>query len=107
MNRNIDLVRQAAHILQTKPVYSLSVQPGKGANRALRISASSKVSSRDRRRRISRVDIFVNDRPQKSLSARNGALLGKTVSLGKSRKFDWLVQAFDYDNKLVAVARHK
>ena len=108
MNRNIDLVRQAAHILQTKPVYSLRVQPAKGANRALWISASSKVRPRDNRRRISRVDVFVNGRPQKSLSARNGALLGKTVSLGKSRKFDWLVQAFDYDNKLVALARrHK
>jgi len=108
MSRNVDLVRKAAHILQTKPVYSLSVQPLKGANRALRISASSKVRPRDHRRRISRVDIFVNDRPHKSLNARNGAVLCKTVPLPKTREFDWRVQAFDYDNKLVAVARrHK
>jgi len=51
------------------------------------------------------VDIFVNGRPCKSLTARNGAVLGVTISLGKSQKFDWLVQAFDYDNNLVAVAR--
>jgi len=105
MNRNVDLIRRATRILQTKPVYSLSVQPVKGRNRALRIAASSKVPPRDNRRRIFRVDVFVNGRPHKSLNARNGALLGKTVSLGKSRKFDWLVQAFDHDNNLVAVAR--
>lgn len=106
MNRNSDLVRRAARILETKPVYSLSVQPVKGRNRTLRINASSKVQPRDHKLRISRVDIFVNGRPHKSLSARNGALLRKTVSLGKpQRSFDWLVQAFDYHNKLVAVAR--
>ena len=106
VNRNVDLIRKAARILETKPVYSLSVEPVKGGNRALRITASSKVRPRDKQR-ISRVDIFVNGRPCKSLSARNGALLRKTVSLGKSRKFDWLVQAFDHDNKLVAVARRQ
>ena len=105
MNRNVDLIRRAARILETRPVYSLSVQPVKGANRALRIAASSKVPPRDKRRRISRVDIFVNGRPCKSLTARNGAVLGVTISLGKSQKFDWLVQALDYDNNLVAVAR--
>lgn len=109
MNRNSDLVRRAARILETKPVYSLSVQPVKGGNRAIRITATSKVQPRDHKLRISRVDVFVNGRPQKSLSAHNGALLRKTVSLGKpQRSFDWLVQAFDHNNKLVAVARrHK
>ena len=105
MNRNGDLVRRAARILETKPVYSLAVQPVKGGNRALRITAASKVRPQDNRRRISRVDISVNGRPCKSLTARNGAVLGVTISLGKSQKFDWLVQAFDYDNNLVAVAR--
>jgi hypothetical protein len=106
INRNIDLVRKAARILETKPSYSLSVQPVKGGTRALRITASSKVRPQDNQQRISRVDISVNGRPCKSLSARNGVLLGKTVSLGKSqRRFDWLVQAFDYNNNLVAVAR--
>jgi Peptidase family S41 len=109
MNRNSDLVRRAARILETKPVYSLSVQPVQGGNRAIRITATSKVQPRDHKLRISRVDVFVNGRPQKSLSAHNGALLRKTVSLGKpQRSFDWLVQAFDHNNKLVAVARrHK
>jgi hypothetical protein len=109
MNRNSDLVRRAARILETKPVYSLSVQPVKSGNRAIRITATSKVQPRDHKLRISRVDVFVNGRPQKSLSAHNGALLRKTVALGKpQRSFDWLVQAFDHNNKLVAVARrHK
>jgi hypothetical protein len=106
MKQNADLVGKAARILASKPVYSLSVQPVKGRNRALRITASSKVRPQDNQLRISRVDIFVNGRPHKSLSARNGALLHKTVSLGKpQRSFDWLVQAFDYNNNLVALAR--
>src|SRR5205814_2837756 len=95
MNRNVDLIRRAARILETKPVYSLSVQPVKGGKRALRISASSKVRPQNNQQRISRVDISVNGRPCKSLTARNGAVLGETVSLDRSQKFDWLVQAFD------------
>lgn len=106
LNRNVDLIRKAARILEKEPVYSLSVEPVKGRDRALKISASSKVQPRDQKLRISRVDISVNGRPHKSLSARNGALLRKTVSLGKPPgSFDWLVQAFDHNNKLVAVSR--
>src|SRR5262249_22512268 len=67
INRNVDLVRRAARILETKPVYYLSVQSLKGVNRALRISASSKVPARAKGGRISRVDVFVNNRPHKSL----------------------------------------
>jgi hypothetical protein len=55
--------------------------------------------------RISHVDVFLNGRPHKSLNAHNGILKPTTVTLGKSRGVDWLVQAFDYDNNLVAVSR--
>ena len=105
MNRNADLVRRAARILATKPSYYLSVRPVPGQSRALRVSASSKVRPRDRRLRIDRVDVFLNGRPHKSFSARNGILEPTTVMLGKSRKVDWLVQAFDYDNRPVAISR--
>lgn len=103
MNRNSDMVRRAARILATRPLYHLSAQPGR--NRTLRISAGSKVRPRDRRRRIDRVDVFLNHRPHKSLPARNGSLPPTTVALGTSREHDWLVQAFDFDNNLVAVSR--
>jgi C-terminal processing protease CtpA/Prc len=105
MNRNADLVRRATRILETKPVYNLSVQAVPGPSRALRVSASSKVRSRDRRLRIDRVDVFLNGRPHKSLSAHDGNLEPTTVTLGKSRKLDWLVQAFDHDNRPVAISR--
>jgi hypothetical protein len=105
MNRNADLVRRAAGILATKPIYQLSVRPLTSRSRALIIAAASKVRPRDRRLRISRVDVFLNGRPHKSLNAHNGILKPTTVTLGKSRGVDWLVQAFDYDNNLVAVSR--
>src|SRR5256884_8059987 len=38
LEHNADLVRRAAQILGTKPIYSLSVQPAKGLRRALHIA---------------------------------------------------------------------
>jgi ABC-type molybdate transport system ATPase subunit len=105
MNQNADLVRRAARILATKPIYHLSALPLTGRNRMLRITASSKVRPRDRRRRIDRIDVSLSGRPHKSLKARNGILPPTTVTLGESRQVDWLVQAFDYDNNLVAASR--
>lgn len=105
ISQNVDLVRKAAGLLESKPVYSLTVKPVKG-RRALSIAASSKVRPRDNRRRISRIDVFVNERPQKSLSARGGKLNRATVSLGNVRaRAHWSVQAYDHDNNLVASAR--
>ncbi|HYT49975.1 MAG TPA: S41 family peptidase, partial [Pyrinomonadaceae bacterium] len=47
MNRNVDLVRRAARILETEPVYSLSAKPVKGQKYVLSVAASSKVQPRD------------------------------------------------------------
>jgi hypothetical protein len=105
MRQNSDLVRHAARILATQPCYGLSVQNVKGKNQTLRVSATSKVRPRDRRKRIARVDILVDGRSRKSLNARNGMLSPTNVVLGKSRKFNWLVQAFDYHDNLVAFSR--
>ena len=106
MNRNVDLVRRAARILETEPVYSLSAKPVKGQKHVLTVAAFSKVQPRDRRKKISRVDISVNGRPYKSLNARNGALQRTRVSLARAGgKIDWSVQAFDHENKLVAARR--
>src|SRR5207245_644402 len=46
LNHNLDLLRRAAQILAMKPIYSLSVQPLKVGNHALRIAAASKVRPR-------------------------------------------------------------
>ncbi len=103
LESNVDLIRQAAQILSTKPIYSLSIEPMKGG---LRIAASSKVRPRDKRKRILRVDIFVNGRPHKTLNARNGFIAPTRVSLAKVKgKLEWSVQAFDHHNNLIAAAR--
>jgi hypothetical protein len=106
MNNNLDLLTRAAHLLAPKPIYSLSVQLTKSKGQGLRIDASSKVRPHDRKRKIAHVDVFVNGRPHSTLTARNGAVRGATVLLDKSTaRVDWLVQAFDYDNRLVASSR--
>jgi hypothetical protein len=105
MNSNIDLLTRAAQLLARRPIYSLSVMPI-GKSRGLRISAASKVHARDRKKQISHVDVFVNGRPHSTLTARSGALRGATVLLPRSTaKVDWVVQAFDHDNQLVAASR--
>ena len=108
LRRNLDLLTRAAHLLSTKPIYSLSVRRVKGEERAVRIVASSKVRPRDKRKQISRIDIFVNGRPHKTLSAKNGAIARTTVSPGKSKgKLEWLVQAIDHNNNVVAACRRR
>ncbi len=106
MYRNGDMLRRAARILATKPLYHLSVHSLAGW-RALRISASSKVRPRDRRMQIAHVEVSLNGRPHKSLKANSGRLPPTTVPLGSSRKADWIVQAFDHDNQLVASSRRQ
>ncbi len=105
MERNVDLVSQAVKILEKQPIYSISVQEPDGAKRTLRIAASSEVNSREHEKLISRVDILVNGRPHKTLSAKNGAVRG-TVSFNKFKgPIQWRLQAFDYENQLIATAR--
>ncbi|PYS22706.1 MAG: peptidase S41 [Acidobacteria bacterium] len=106
MKRNADLVGRAARILSPQPVYSLSVTPVKGQTHVLSIKASSQVPPRDRQKKISRVDISVNGRPYKTVDAVNGAVPRTTVELETvSAAKNWLVQAFDHKNNLVATCR--
>ena len=106
LEQNVDLVSRAARILETKPVYSLSVTSVNGRSRFLNIAASSKVRPRDKNRRISRVDVFVNGRPHKTLNARNGVIHPTRVSLANAKgKIEWSVGAFDHHNNLIAASR--
>ena len=106
LNRNADLLSRAARILATKPIYSLSAELIKDKKYALRIAATSKVRPRDKKKRIARIDISVDGRHHKSLTAQNGAVRHATVSLDKSmRDVEWRVEAVDHNNNLVAAAR--
>jgi hypothetical protein len=74
----------------------------------LRIAAYSKVRARDKKKRISRIDVFVNGRPHKTLNARNGSIRPTRISLANVKgKLEWLVQAFDHNNNLIAALRHQ
>lgn len=103
LNRNSDLVRRAARLLETKPVYSLFVSRAKGKRTILEISAESTARPRRPRQRISRLDISIDGRPFKTLNATNGRLRKTRVTL--AGRGNWSVQAFDFDNNLVAAAR--
>jgi hypothetical protein len=71
----------------------------------LLINASSKVLPRERKKRIAHIDIFVNGRPHSTLTARNGTVRATVLFDKASPKSDWMVQAFDHDNRLVASSR--
>ena len=106
MENNLDLLTRAAQLLAQKPIYSLSVELTTGKNRGLRISASSKLPPREVKSKISHLNVFVNGRPHSTFTARNGAVRGATILIGKSTpRIDWLVQAFDQNNRLVAASR--
>ena len=106
LERNVDLVNHAARLLETKPIYSLSVEFVNRGKGVLNIAASSKVRPRDKKKRIARVDVFVNGRPHKTLNARNGVIRPKRVSVANVKgELKWSVQAFDHANNLIAVSR--
>ena len=109
LERNEDLIERAARILKKKPSYALSAKPflpNKGA-RGIFISALSKVEPPDSKKNISRVDVYVNGRPYKSLDAEDGAIRGRRIALRESgsEKTELLLEARDAANNLLAALR--
>jgi len=109
LGTNDDLIARAARILAKKPVYALSVRSftDKMGSRGIAVTASSKVEPPDARKDISRLDVYVNDRPYKSIDAQDGAIHAKRITLAQrqSRKIDLRLEARDGSNNLVAVQR--
>ena len=107
LGSNEDLIRRAARILNSKPVYLLKVKPSDREDgiRGIVVTALSKVTPPDAKKNISRVDVYVNGRPVRSLDATRGALQAKRLILGESRnaKINLLLEARDGANNLVAV----
>jgi C-terminal processing protease CtpA/Prc len=108
LGTNDDLIKRAARILAKKPVYALSVKPytRKGA-RGIVVTAASKVESSDSGKKISRLDVYVNDRPYKSLDAKDGSIHARRITPAKrgNSKIELRVEARDGTNNLVAVCR--
>ena len=108
VGHNEDLIAEAVQILRAKPIYSLSVKPVAGKRRTFEIAATSKTRRLDAHRKIFRLDVAVNGWPHTSLLARDGGVAPTMVTFDKiKRPRSVVVQAFDYNNNLVAVYRQR
>jgi hypothetical protein len=109
LENNDDLIMRAARILMKKPKYTLSVKPftPKDGSRGVVINAVSKIEPLDSRKNISRVDVYVDGRPHKSLDAEDGSIRARRIALpgSRRRKTELLVEARDGVNNLLAVYR--
>jgi hypothetical protein len=109
LESNDDLIIRAARILIKKPKYALSVRPftPKDGSRGIVINAVSKIEPPDSRKNISRLDVYLDGRPYKSLDAEDGSIRARRIALRgrRRRKTELLVEARDRENKLVAVHR--
>ena len=111
LGTNDDLIKRAARILANKPVYALSVKPFESTDgdRGIVVTATSKIEPPDKRKNISRLDLYVDNRPYKSLDAKDGSIQVRRISLGSlgSMKINFRLEARDGTNQLVAVHRSK
>lgn len=96
LNRNADLIKNAARILMKKPVYGLSVTLRRNRDRSQTIEVSTK--------NISRLDLYLNDRPFKTLDTKDETRrVGRIERDGKRGKTVLLVNGFNESNNLVAM----
>jgi hypothetical protein len=105
---NRDLLARAAQIIRQQPSFALSVRPvsRKGAQ-GIVVTAASKLRSSKTGRGISRVDIYVNNRPVRSIDAHRGEVPSTQVTIGKERRkiATVEVEARDQTGRLVAFRR--
>lgn len=109
LGSNDDLIRRAARILTKKPVYALSVRPlaRTEVTRGIVVTALSQLKQPGSRKNISRLDVYVDGRPYKSLDAKDGSIQARRITVAKrgNRKIELRLEARDGTNNLVAVYR--
>jgi hypothetical protein len=107
LGTNDDLISRAGRILAKKPVYRLSVEhfTGKEEARGIIVTAVSKIEPPDSDKNISRLDVYIDGRPYKSVDAREGAIRDRRITLGEShgKKPQLRLEAYDEKNNLVAI----
>lgn len=109
LKSNDDLIRMAARILGTKPIYALKVKVSSWQSgcRTMTVHATSKIPTQKKIQNIARVDVYLAGRPYKTLDATNGSIKGSKLKLERRRgKNNLLLEAFDGANNLVAAYRH-
>jgi len=105
---NVDLLAKAAHIIGQRPSFKVSVtEVGRKGARAVVVSAASKLPSSKAAQRISRVDVYVNARPVRSIDAHHGMVSSTRVAIGKTGNKPATVEvhAWDHAGRLVAYRR--
>ena len=104
---NCDLLASAARIIRQRPSFKLSVTPwSRKGGRGIVVSAASKLPSSKAGRGISNVDIYVNNRPVRSIDAHKGAVPTTQIAIGKAGSRATVeVQAWDHAGRLVAYRR--
>ena len=111
LNRNEDLIQRAGRILIRKPAYALSADSFKlkDGTHGIAVRATSRNQPRDKSTSISRLDVYINGRPCKSLDAKDGSIRARITTLGRRQNgnAELRVEAYDGANNLVAVRRHK
>jgi peptidase S41-like protein len=105
---NVDLLAKAAYIIRQRPSFKVSVtEIGRKGARAVVVSARSKLPSSKAGQRISRVDVYVNARPVRSIDAHHGMVSSTQVAIGKTGDKPAIVEvhAWDHAGRLVAYRR--
>jgi hypothetical protein len=108
LEENHDLLARAARIIRQQPSFKLAVKPfTRNDARGIFLSAESKIPSPGAGLGVSRVDIYINDRPFRSIDAHEGAVRSKQVTIGRSgnRPAKVEVEAWDQAGRLVAFRR--
>lgn len=95
LNDNVDLINEAASLLAAKPVRQLSVEVNPGAGSTRNVIATT--------RNISRLDVFINGRPQQSVDV-SGATTQFAVAIASSGVSLLELHGFD-GSELVASRR--
>ena len=105
---NCDLMATAARLIRQRPSFTLSVTPvSRKGTRGIVVSAASKLPSSKAGKGISRVDVYVNNRPVRSIDARGGAVSSTHVTIRKAgnKPATAEVGAWDHAGRLVAFRR--
>jgi hypothetical protein len=109
LDNNVDLLTRAARLIRQQPSFQVSLKPlsGEGARGGIVVSAKSKLPSSKAGRGISRLDIYANGRPVRSLDAVDGTVppTAVTISRGGNIRTAVEAQAWDHAGRLVAVGR--
>jgi len=108
LESNQDLAERAAKLLSQQPVYAMSVKTfQRNGTRGITVSASSKTPPGNDTKMISRLDVYRDGRPLKSLEATQGAIQPRSISFGKShtKKAEVRIEAYDVQGDLVAAHR--